>query len=99
MPGQVSNVQDTYLIDASSTRSPKPFTGMVQPIAVIPLDQACNIISSGNGVVLTEQVITVRGDEPTATVRVMPPDQWGFYRYTVLPKGLPTVEIKQGIRV
>ena len=32
VPGQVSNVQDTKLIDASGAVSPKPFTGVVQPL-------------------------------------------------------------------
>jgi RHS repeat-associated protein len=99
VPGQVSNVQNTFLIDASGTRSVQPFTGVIQPIAVIPLDQACNIIPSGNGVVLTEQVVPVRGPAPTTTGRVMPPDNGVFIDIQSLPTGMPTVEIKQGVRV
>lgn len=97
--GQTSNVEDTRLIDASGAVSPEPVTGTVKPIAVIPLDQGCNIIPSGNGVVLREQVVTLRGPEPTATGRVMPPDNGVFIDIQFIGRGLPIVEIKQGVRV
>jgi RHS repeat-associated protein len=97
--GQTSNVQNTYIIDASGTISPWAFTGTIKPIAYIPLDQACNIIPSGNGVQLREQVVPVRGPDPTATGTVMPPDNGVFIDIQSTPIGMPTIEIKQGVRV
>jgi RHS repeat-associated protein len=99
VPGQVSNVQDTKLIDASGAISVSPFTGTVQPIAYIPLDQGCNIIPPGNGVVLAEQVVPVRGPEATTSGRVMPPENGVFVDIQSIPTGMSTVEIKQGVRV
>ena len=99
VPGQVSNVEGTRLIDASGTISRDLFTGTVQPIAFIPLDQACNIIPSGHGVVLTEQVVPVRGEVPTSSGRVLPPENGVFIDIQSVPKGMPIVEIKQGVRV
>jgi hypothetical protein len=99
VPGQVSNVQDTKLIDASGAVSSLPFTGTIQPIAYIPLDQGCNIIPSGNGVVATEQVVTVRGSGPTTTGTVMPPPNGVFMDIQSIPRGMATIEIKQGVRV
>jgi len=96
--GQTSNVQDTKIIDASGAVS-QPFTGTIKPIAYIPLDQGCNVIPSGNGVVLTEQVVTVRGPGPTTTGRVMPPDNGVFIDIQNIGQGMPIVEIKQGVRV
>jgi RHS repeat-associated protein len=97
--GQTSNVENTNLIDASGTVSPRPFTGTIKPIAYIPLDQRDNIIPSGNGIVLTEQVKTVRGPDATATGRVLPPPNGVFIDIQSIPKGMETVEIKQGVRV
>jgi len=91
-------VQDTKLIDAYG-RVSVPFTGTVQPIAVIPLDQGCNIIPSGNGVLLEEQVVTVRGPDPTTSLPVSQPDNGVFIDIQSIRTGLPTVEIKQGVRV
>ncbi|HET6854411.1 MAG TPA: hypothetical protein VFH46_19070, partial [Pyrinomonadaceae bacterium] len=97
--GQTSNVEDTYIIDASGTISRVPFTGTIKPIAYIPLDQGCNIIPSGNGVAATEQVVTLRGPDPTTTTTVMPPESGVFIDIQSIGKGIPTVEIKQGVRV
>jgi hypothetical protein len=97
--GQTSNVENTNIIDASGTVSLQPFTGTIKPIAYIPLDQGCNIIPSGNGIVLTEQVKTVRGPDVTTTDRVLPPPNGVFIDIQSIPKGMETVEIKQGVRV
>jgi RHS repeat-associated protein len=97
--GQTSNVENTFIKDASGAVSENPFTGTIKPIAYIPLDQGSNIIPSGNGVVLTEQVVTMRGPGSTTTGTVMPPNDGVFVDIQSTPKGTPTIDIKQGVRV
>jgi RHS repeat-associated protein len=97
--GQTSNVQDTKLIDAYGNVSPAPFTGVVKPVAYIPLDQGCNIIQPGNGVLLGERVESVRGPDPGGSAPIFSPDSGVFIDIQNLGKGLPTVEIKQNVKV
>jgi RHS repeat-associated protein len=99
VPGQVSNVENTRLIDAYGNVSPLLFTGTVQPIGVIPLDQGCNIIPSGNGVLLQELVKSVRGPDPGSSDPAPAPDSGVFIDIQSLGKGLPTVEINQNVKV
>jgi hypothetical protein len=93
------NRQTTKLIDAYGNVSQEPFTGTVQPIGVIPLDQGCNIIAPGNGVLLQEQVTSVRGPDPGSSNPVPAPDNGVFIDLQTIGKGYPTVEIKQNIKV
>lgn len=52
VPGQINTVTNGYLKDAYGNK--RPFSGVVQPVGVIPLDQNGNIILPGNGVVVRE---------------------------------------------
>ena len=99
VPGQVSSVQGTKLIDAYGNRSSEPFTGTVQPIAVIPLDQGCNIIPAGNGILLQEHVTSVRGPDPGSSDPTPSPDSGVFIDIQNIGRGWPTVEIQQNIKV
>lgn len=96
--GQTSNVENTRIVDASGAVS-APFTGTIKPIAYFPLNQGGNIIPSGNGVVVSEQVTTQRGPRPGTSPTVMTPPNGVSIDIQSAAKGLPTVEIKQTVTV
>ena len=66
---------------------------------MIPLDQGCNIIPSGNGVLLQELVTSVRGADPGSSGLSPAPPSGVFIDIQNIGKAYPIVEIKQNIKV
>ncbi|HET9712422.1 MAG TPA: RHS repeat-associated core domain-containing protein, partial [Pyrinomonadaceae bacterium] len=75
------------------------FTGVVRPVAYIPVDQRGNIIE-GNGVAIVETVNLVRGDPPIVSDNPAPTPPGGvFIDVQSLPNGKPITEINQQVFV
>ena len=58
--GQTSVLNNGTVINAHNEQMTN-FTGVVRPVAHIPLDQNDNIIE-GNGIAVVEEVTTIRGE-------------------------------------
>ncbi|MEN3326473.1 MAG: hypothetical protein V7638_1280, partial [Acidobacteriota bacterium] len=73
------------------------FTGVVRPVAYIPLDQRGNIID-GNGVAILEAVKLVSGVMPETSKKPAPTPKGGvFIDVQLLAAGQPTTSIEQGV--
>jgi hypothetical protein len=96
--GQTSTVTDTVIIDSEGNRSGR-FTGTIQPIAYIPLDQNGNIIPAGNGVVVTEKVTTEQGAHPTTSKQHYSRSNGVFIDLQSIAPEIGIVGIKQTVTV
>lgn len=75
------------------------FTGVVRPVAYIPLDQKGNIIE-GNGIAVVETVKLVSGEMPNISDKPAPTPPGGvFIDMQLLAKGKPTTTIEQNVFV
>jgi RHS repeat-associated protein len=75
------------------------FTGVVCPVAYIPVDQRGNVIE-GNGVAIAETVTLVRGDPPVISDKAAPTPPGGvFIDVQSLQTGKPITEVNQQVFV
>ncbi|HEX7771533.1 MAG TPA: RHS repeat-associated core domain-containing protein [Pyrinomonadaceae bacterium] len=97
--GETSSVNNGTVIDGYGNELTN-FTGVVRPVAYIPLDQKENIIPDGNGTAIVENVKLVSGEKPETTDRPAPPPRGGvFIDMQLLGAGKPTTTIEQAVFV
>jgi RHS repeat-associated protein len=96
--GETASVDNGTVIDGYGNEG-SGFTGVVRPIAYIPLDQNGNIIE-GNGVAVQENVRVVSGERPDTTDKPAPTPKGGVFIDTqLLASGRPTTTIQQAVFV
>jgi RHS repeat-associated protein len=96
--GQTSSVENGTVIDGYGNEGTN-FTGVVRPVAYIPLDQKGNIIE-GNGVAVQENVKLISGEMPRTTREPAPTPKGGvFIDMQLLAAGKPTTTIQQAVFV
>jgi RHS repeat-associated protein len=96
--GETSAIENGGFIDGYGNEVTN-FTGVVRPIAYIPLDQNGNIIE-GNGVAVIESVKVIRGAKPDTTDDPQPTPKGGvFIDVQALSRGKPVSEIQQAVFV
>jgi RHS repeat-associated protein len=97
--GETSSVNNGTVIDGYGNEATN-FTGVVRPVAYIPLDQNLNIIPEGNGTAIVENVKLVSGEKPETTDKPAPPPKGGvFIDVQLLASGKPTTTIEQAVFV
>ena len=92
--GQSNQVTNGYLIDAYGNK--RPFSGVVRPVGIIPLDQNGNLIQPGNGVVVREHA--VGSDDLTVSGQIYLSPDGIFIDIQAVPFG-QAVTVKQMITV
>ena len=75
--GETSSVENGTVIDGYGNEGTN-FTGVVRPVAYIPLDQNKNIIE-GNGVAVQEGVKLISGEMPQTTKEPAPTPKGGVF--------------------
>jgi hypothetical protein len=96
--GQTVSVNNGTVIDGYGNYT-EGFTGVVRPVAYIPLNQNGNIIE-GNGVAVQENVRVVSGARPDTTDKPLPTPKGGVFIDTqLLASGQPTTTIQQAVFV
>lgn len=96
--GETVSVNNGTLIDGYGNYT-EGFTGVVRPVAYIPLNQNGNIIE-GNGVAVQENVKVTSGDKPRTTEEPAPLPKGGVFIDTqLLAAGRPTTTIQQAVFV
>jgi RHS repeat-associated protein len=99
IPGTLTQLKNGKLYDGYGSVMSKSFTGAVQPVAYVPVDQNGNPMPQGSNLWLTEDVKTVSGEEPI-TSPPAPQNKDGIFIdiQTASPDLKPTV-LNQSIEV
>ncbi len=96
--GETVSVNNGTVIDGYGNYT-EGFTGVVRPVAYIPLNQNGNIIE-GNGVAVQESVRVVSGEKPRTTDEPAPTPKGGvFIDVQLLASGRSTTTIQQAVFV
>jgi len=96
--GETASVQNGTVIDGYGNEG-TGFTGVVRPVAYIPLDQNGNIIE-GNGIAVQENIKVVTAEKPQTTDTPAPTPKGGvFIDMQLLAAGRPTTTIQQAVFV
>jgi RHS repeat-associated protein len=95
--GNQTDVVNGTVIDGYG-RAMQNFTGVVRPVAYIPLDQGGNLMGPGNNLVLIEQVELApgtTGEKPATSGPAPSPPSGVFIDIQSLPKGTKSVDLVQ----
>jgi len=96
--GETSNIQNGSFITGYGDEVTN-FTGVVRPIAYVPLDQGGNIIEA-NGIAVVENVKKISGETPDISDKLTPTPKGGvFIDVQALSSGKATTEIQQAVFV
>lgn len=76
------------------------FTGVVRPVAFVPVDQGGNIIPESNGVAIVENVKVIEGNKPYISDSPAPAPKGGvFIDVHALASGQPRSVLQQRVYV
>jgi RHS repeat-associated protein len=97
--GKTYTIKNGGFIDGYGSEA-TGFTGVVRPVAYIPLDQGGNIIQGGQGTAIAEKVRLISGEMPQTSKGWAPAPKGGvFIDIQSANKGSKTTVLEQGVFV
>ena len=96
--GDTYDINNGTLIDGYGGTDPQ-FTGVVRPVAYVPVDQGGNPMKQSNELVLQESVQVVSGSQPTTSGAVGQNKDGLFIDLQTTGPGVPTTTVTQQVTV